>query len=278
LTGQVKKTEPYCFATGGFSEIYRGLWTDPVTNKVTRVAIKLLTGVHTDPIVLGRVKSRLVRETKVWWCLDHENIVPFLGVCHNLGPSPAMISRLYDNGDVHSYLVKTPAVDRLVIIKGIANGLKYLHSKKVVHGDLKGHNVLIADDGTPQLADFGRSKLIEHRGFTTATFAGSARQMAPELLPSENDGDIPGPLTKEADVYAFSMVALEILTGKLPFHSVAAEMTVLFRVLSGKRPNRSAYPPDTFTDDIWALLVNCWAQEPAQRPGIATVVQRLQNM
>jgi len=83
------------------------------------------------------------------------------------------------------------------------------------------HNVLIDDDGTPHLADFGRSKLIEHRGFTTATIAGSARQMAPELLPrdeedddsEETESDQPKEspkLTKEADVYAFSMVALEV--------------------------------------------------------------------
>jgi serine/threonine protein kinase len=76
------------------------------------------------------------------------------------------------------------------------------------------HNVLIDDNGTPQLADFGRHKLIEHRGFTTATIAGSARQMAPELLPLDQEDDNPESdqpkLTKEADVYAFSMVALEV--------------------------------------------------------------------
>ena len=61
------------------------------------------------------------------------------------------------------------------------------------------------------MSDFGRSKLIEHRGFTTATIAGSARQMAPELLPaSESESDGPPELAKEADVYAFSMVALEV--------------------------------------------------------------------
>ena len=78
------------------------------------------------------------------------------------------------------------------------------------------------------MADFGRSKLIEHRGFTTATIAGSARQMAPELLQREEeeaednmavaeddqptDSKVPElpKLSKEADVYALSMVALEV--------------------------------------------------------------------
>ena len=77
------------------------------------------------------------------------------------------------------------------------------------------------DDGTPLLSDFGRSKFIDHRGFTTA-FAGSARYMAPELTAAEPDvvygEDEHGTyenqgtpnLTKETDVFAFSMLALEV--------------------------------------------------------------------
>jgi serine/threonine protein kinase len=73
------------------------------------------------------------------------------------------------------------------------------------------HNVLIDDDGTPRLSDFGRSKLIDQGGFTTTTFAGSARQIAPELIiATESEDDQLPKLTKEADVYAFSMVALEV--------------------------------------------------------------------
>jgi serine/threonine protein kinase len=77
----------------------------------------------------------------------------------------------------------------------------------------------VDDDGNPRLADYGRSKFIDHRGFTT-TFAGSARYMAPELTAAEPDFDIhdgdyeisefPPILTKETDVYAFSMVTLEV--------------------------------------------------------------------
>jgi serine/threonine protein kinase len=71
----------------------------------------------------------------------------------------------------------------------------------------------VSDDGTPQLSDFGRSRVIDHRGFTTATLAGSARQLAPELLqPEEVDSgdDLAIRMTKEGDIYAFAMVALEV--------------------------------------------------------------------
>jgi len=77
------------------------------------------------------------------------------------------------------------------------------------------------DHGTPLLSDFGRSKFKDHRGFTTA-FAGSARYMAPELTAAEPDviygEDAHGifenqgtpNLTKETDVFSFSMLVLEV--------------------------------------------------------------------
>lgn len=82
------------------------------------------------------------------------------------------------------------------------------------------HNVLINSNGQGVLADFGRSKLIDHRGFTTS-FAGSSRYLAPELMENEEEigiddydddpADDPMPnLTKETDVYAFSMVIIEV--------------------------------------------------------------------
>lgn len=69
-------------------------------------------------------------------------------------------------------------------------------------------NVLIADDGTPRLCDFGRSKVVDHRGYTTA-FAGTLRFLAPELLPSDDEAPV-GVLTKATDVYGFAMLMLQV--------------------------------------------------------------------
>jgi len=286
LTGQVSKTEDHYFAYGGFSEIFKGRWTDPSTSGDVRVAIKILRGVHTDPVILAHTIRRLNRETRVWHALSHPNVMPFFGLCYNIGPSPAMISPLYDNGDAIRYLAENSQEDPLDIIIGVANGLYYLHSKEVIHGDLKGHNVLINDKGIPQLSDFGRSKFIDHRGFTT-TLAGSARYMAPELIAAESDvnfddnaydsleNQVPPKLTKETDVFAFSMVALEILTGKLPFFYLRQDTTVIAHVQDGKRPDRLRCLPTTFTDPTWSLLVDCWDADPTRRPDMETVLGRL---
>jgi serine/threonine protein kinase len=292
LTGQVTKTEDHYFAYGGFSEVFKGEWRDPatVTDNVRRVAIKLLRGVHTDDSVLAAITRRLNRETRVWHDLSHANILPFLGVCSDLGPSTAMVSPLCDNGAVLQYLKIKPEADRLNIIIGVARGLKYLHSKNVVHGDLKGHNVLMSDDGIPLLADFGRSKFIDHRGFTTS-FAGSARYLAPELVSDEpdiDDSDVAyqtldqqapaSNLTKETDVFAFSMVALEILTGQIPYFYIRQDSTVIALVQDGTRPDQNRCLPTTFTRPMWTLLGDCWKADPKERPDMTNVVQRLEAL
>lgn len=76
---------------------------------------------------------------------------------------------------------------------------------------------MLADDGKPLLSDFGRSKIINQRGFTTTTITGSLRFLAPELMKADAEpanSDEPDGfmqiLSKEADVYAFSMVGVEV--------------------------------------------------------------------
>jgi serine/threonine protein kinase len=60
--------------------------------------------------------QRLNRDTRIWHSLSHKNVVPVLGLCSDIGPSPAIISPLYDNGDVLRYLVSNPQANRLEIV------------------------------------------------------------------------------------------------------------------------------------------------------------------
>lgn len=85
------------------------------------------------------------------------------------------------------------------------------------------HNVLIDQNGVALLADFGRSKLLDQRGFTTS-FQGSSRYIAPELMAHEpelgdspiddtntpSDDEVIPNLTKQTDIYAFAMVVIEV--------------------------------------------------------------------
>lgn len=112
-------------------------------------------------------------------------------------------------------------------------------------------NVLIGDDGTPRVCDFGRSRLIDHRGFTT-TNHGLARYMAPELFAVPDQGQWTGdtqpiephPLSKESDVYAYAMVAY--LVSSAPPRSrrrcTASSSGVWLRSSFSQHLNGSKYP------------------------------------
>ncbi len=110
-------------------------------------------------------------------------------------------------------------------LQGIASGLAYLHSRGVIHADLKSvskfvsvflfhfnslsekQNVLISSDGTPLLADFGLSlTMSDSQAMTTTSARGSLRWMAPELFRSDSGGK-PSKQNKTSDVWAFGMLA-----------------------------------------------------------------------
>lgn len=91
-----------------------------------------------------------------------------------------------------------------------------------------------------------------------------ALRQAPELLLEAAQ------VTMEADVYAYGMVVLEALTGKEPYEGIS-EAQVLSLVMRKKVPP----PPDEISDGLWELLNSCWAPDPAKRPNIVTVANRL---
>ena len=92
----------------------------------------------------------------------------------------------------------------------IASGLAYLHSKKIVHGDLKGVNILITASLRACIADFGLSRVADTQGLgvftSTARPAGTMRWLAPELMSGRERP------SKESDVYSFASVCYEVST------------------------------------------------------------------
>jgi len=171
LTGQVIKMEPYYFAYGGRADIWMGQWIQK-DSKGVEVAVKVFKGLED----LGK-RIRLLREIGVWSVVHHENVTPFLGISFDFERphTPCLVSPYYRNGNITSYLKNNPAVDKLALLAGVASALMYLHSRKIVHGDLKGSNILINDNGKPILTDFGRSRIIQPHGFTTMTASGICR-------------------------------------------------------------------------------------------------------
>ncbi|THV05931.1 kinase-like protein, partial [Dendrothele bispora CBS 962.96] len=132
-------------------------------------------------------------EALLWRQLNHPNVLPFLGVNINLF-TPARLCLILpwmENRNIIQYLTNHPGHDLLCTISEIAAGLNYLHnlSRPIVHGDIRGANILVNLDSRCCLADFGLSLATETtQGFTTTSdgVKGCARWLAPELSPQEN--------------------------------------------------------------------------------------------
>ncbi|EJD36959.1 kinase-like protein, partial [Auricularia subglabra TFB-10046 SS5] len=129
------------------------------------------------------------RELRAWRAVQHPYILPLLGFNDSNGNDPLLlITPWMTNGNLTEHLRRYPGADRPRLVHQIAEGLSYLHMvAKIVHGDLKGENILVSQTGDPLVADFGLSTLIEKtdeegttesaiRQFSTFVFS------APELL------------------------------------------------------------------------------------------------
>ncbi|KAG6849478.1 hypothetical protein H0H93_008059 [Arthromyces matolae] len=98
-------------------------------------------------------------------------------------------------------------LDSIQLIAGVAAGMEYLHNNQVVHGDIKGANILVSDTGRACLTDFGLASIAEAHGVQPPAFSssGTARFQAPELI----DPNTENPRSKPSDVYAFAMTCYQ---------------------------------------------------------------------
>ncbi|KAJ6624247.1 kinase-like domain-containing protein [Mycena sp. CBHHK59/15] len=263
ITGVSGRDEHASFG-GGFGDIYRASYAGKI------VALKHVRTFQREE-EMRRTRLQFCREALVWQHLHHPFILPLIGIDREMfPPSLCMVSPWMEHGTVLKYLNDHGRANVNKLLLEIAQGLEYLHSRNIVHGDLRGANILISHEWSACLADFGLTSLADA---TTATYtshrAGSIRWMAPELIDPEHFGHR-FVRTAASDVYAFGCVCLELYTGRPPF-SELSETAAMLRVISGGRP---AQPPE-MSDALWGHVSEYWAEDSAARPATQVVVRRM---
>ncbi|KAG8755391.1 hypothetical protein FRC12_010895 [Ceratobasidium sp. 428] len=265
----LKRCSDHSVDRGGSGEIYKGYLLD---GAVVAIKCPWPSNFGEDGGSCLDSKSAIMELYKASK-LDHPNIIKVKGVAH-FKDKVAMISPWMGHGTVMAYLKKHPSADRLSFV---SSALVYMHKEGIVHGDLKGANVMISEEGIVKVIDFGSTSLKAYTLRFTSSMNSpgySLRWASPEVLES-------GTSTPESDVFALGMTILEIITGDKPFSEMANDVVVMRAITNQKLPIR---PKDLIPlesrdgDKLWHLLNACWAFNPDKRPQAAELETTLRTI
>nr|KYP70762.1 Serine/threonine-protein kinase PBS1 [Cajanus cajan] len=264
---------------GGFGRVYSGTLEDGA-----EVAVKLLTRDNQNG------DREFIAEVEMLSRLHHRNLVKLIGICIE-GRRRCLVYELVRNGSVESHLHGDDKIKgmldweaRMKIALGAARGLAYLHedsNPRVIHRDFKASNVLLEDDFTPKVSDFGLAReATEGSNHISTRVMGTFGYVAPEYA-------MTGHLLVKSDVYSYGVVLLELLTGRKPVDMSQPQgqenlVTWARPLLTSREGLEQLVDPSlagsyNFDDmaKVAAIASMCVHPEVTQRPFMGEVVQAL---
>ncbi|KAJ8089224.1 hypothetical protein PM082_014472 [Marasmius tenuissimus] len=245
----------------------------------------------------GTYPQNHMQEAIVWRQLDHPNLVPFIGLYYlnDTMKRLCLVSPWMERGNLVEFMRESPElVDPSILVTifrisqysterwafeqayDVASGLSHLHNMKIIHGDLKGVNIMITRDLKASIGDFGLSRVSDtQRLFSLQSnhSRGTTRWLAPELLRHGPDCVA----TRESDVYAYACVCYEIFTGRLPFYELSDPAVICTVLIDGNHPARPDSLPG-LRDAMWNMMVQCWEAAPSRRPTMVKVLAVLRRI
>ncbi|KAL1200446.1 putative serine/threonine-protein kinase SIS8 [Cardamine amara subsp. amara] len=258
--------------SGTFGTVYHGKWrgTDVAIKRIKR---SCFIGRSSEQ---ERLTSEFWHEAEILSKLHHPNVMAFYGVVKDgPGGTLATVTEYMVNGSLRHVLLSNRQLDRrkrLIIAMDAAFGMEYLHSKSIVHFDLKCDNLLVnlKDPARPicKVGDFGLSK-IKRNTLVTGGVRGTLPWMAPELLSGSSSK-----VSEKVDVFSFGIVLWEILTGEEPYANMH------YGAIIGGIVNNTLRPTvPNYCDPDWRMLMEqCWAPDPFVRPSFPEIARRLRTM
>ena len=241
--------------SGSFGEVFKATY-----NRST-VAVKRIALLQ-DPEVL----STFIKEARSMQLLQHPNVLTLIGFGIQ-SPYCYLISEYCKHKSLDVYMKRNTGIitfrTRLDWMIDVARGMAFIHSKSVIHRDLKLSNLLLDAEMRVKIGDLGTSAtgLLAHR-----TRVGTLDHCAPEIL----DGK---PYDRSCDVYSFA-ICLWSLFSRMPLYLNYTMFDIITRVTSGQRPSLDPIP----SPSLASLIQECWNQDPALRPSFNQIVTRLEVM
>lgn len=257
VAGRYRVGDP--LGRGGMGEVFRA--TDELLGR--EVAIKLLLPTRRDP----ETAARFHREARATASLSDPHVV----TAYDFGP--------HDDGFFLTMELvegRTVAVElrlsgpfgperALEVIRQSAAGLAAAHRNEIVHRDVKPQNLLIADDGTVKVTDFGIARFLTDTT-TTMTATGAVLGTSHFLAPERAQGQ---PAGKASDVYALGCVLYQLVTGHPPFQGDQPASVMYQHVTTTPTPPSDLRPQ--LAGEFEQLLLSMLAKDPADRPTAAEI-------
>jgi serine/threonine protein kinase len=244
------------------------LWQHRVTKD--KIVVKTLPWISdasssSDKEKLEDSQQRFVREVENLSRIEHPCIVSLRGyVLPCDGHGPLVITEYCTGGSLKDVLLKQPTWwgnnQKAKTIAGMVRGMIVVHSREIMHRDLKPDNIFFSNEFGVKIADFGSSRFWNVDVTQTATGTGfTPLYMAPEVIEGKYDFKV--------DVYSFGLILYEIIVGYLVFSRPGDKLKLFADLFKGKRPE---IPNDVLSAGK-RLIEKCWAEDPKERPDFVQI-------
>jgi serine/threonine-protein kinase len=239
----------------GMSSVYKA--TDLKTGRLVALKVPLLK-LESDPAFF----SRFEREEEIGRALDHPAILKIIPVDPKERSRPYLVMEYLVGQTLDEVLQQTkPMADAeaLRIVSRVCDALDYLHKHEVIHRDLKPQNIMLCNDGSLRIMDFGIAKAASSKRITFGGFSptlGTPDYMAPEQVKGQR-GD------ERTDIYSLGAILYEMVTGHLPFEGQNAYQVMNARLVGDPVAPHTHNP--ALRPEVEEIVLHAMARNPNDR-------------
>jgi Protein kinase domain len=212
------------------------------------------------------VDKKALKEQRVWKGLHHPNVVEFKGSFVGDNGSLNLVVEYVDGLSLAEHLSQYSAFPETLvaeIARQVLCGLEYLHASGVTHRDLKPANILVDNNASVKICDFGvsSSENVQTINPGQQHMVGTPWYIAPEMVEYR-------PYTTSVDIWSLGCTIMELSTGRRPYHELSA-MQVLFRMVEDQCPPI----PLNLSPELKDFLKACFVWDPEKRPSATHLMQ-----
>jgi serine/threonine protein kinase len=215
----------------------------------------------------GRSLKLFCREVQILATCKHPFLLPLRGF--TLSRPFSIVTDIMYNGSLFEALRHRPgspnltATQMTIIALGTASGMAYLHTREVMHRDLKSLNILLDNQCYPRICDFGIARFTDKQNEKLTQKIGTPHWMAPEVFEKATYGN-------KVDVFAYGIMLWEMLTCDMPYRGLNAQQIMVGVCRRHLRPRI----PESCPGALRELMKSCWAWAPEQRPTFQAIYEQ----